>query len=268
MSTELVVLVIHGMGSQSPDFANEMIQEINERVSDLGKDPEEISWRSIYWADILEERQIKYLRDAKRSGDIDFIGLRKFMLTAFGDASAYQKVESTENTTYDDIHNRIKSVIEDAYVIDLGSKPKPMIVVAHSLGGHIMSNYIWDMQHSKDTQLSTFERMKHLVGIVTFGCNIPFFTFAYKKVVPIEFPPKQLRSELKRKAKWLNYYDPDDVLGYPLKVINPEYKKVVSKDIAINVGGIFSSWNPMSHSKYWTDNDFTKPVSKLIVSFL
>ena len=110
--------------------------------------------------------------------------------------------------------------------------------------------------------------MEKLAGIVTFGCNIPLFTFAYEDVVPIEFPPSTLPQYLKKKAKWMNYYDPDDVLAYPLKAINPAYNAVVKKDIPINVGGIFSSWNPLSHSDYWTDNSFTKPVAKLVSSFL
>ena len=268
MSKDLAVLVIHGMGSQTPDFAAEMIDELCERIDDAGKDPKRIAWESIYWADILEEKQLSYLSEAKRQGDLDFVSLRKFMLTSFGDAGAYQKVESSENSTYEKIHERVELVIKSLYESKLGSASKPMIIIAHSLGGHIMSNYIWDKQHSNNPQENTFESMKDLVGIVTFGCNIPLFTFAYNKVEPIEFPPHSLPDNLKQKSKWLNYYDPDDVLGYPLKAINAEYDKVVTTDEAINVGGIFSSWNPMSHSGYWTDNDFTKPVSKFISSFL
>ena len=268
MTTKLAVLAIHGMGSQSPDFADEMIDELSGRVSAAGKDARAVAWRTIYWADILEGRQLKYLRDAKRSGDLDFVRLRKFMLTSFGDASAYQKVDSNANTVYEDIHGRVAAAIQDLYVSDLGSQPKPMIILAHSLGGHIMSNYIWDMQHTTGSPLSAFEQMKHLVGIVTYGCNIPMFTFAYQKIVPIAFPPPSLPAHLKKKAKWFNFYDPDDVLGYPLKAINPEYRKAVSRDIPINVGGILSSWNPMSHGKYWTDNDFTNPVARFIAQFL
>ena len=85
---------------------------------------------------------------------------------------------------------------------------------------------------------------------------------------PIKFPAPGLPSGLKKKARWLNFYDPDDILGYPLKPINSDYRKVVTKDIAINAGGFFSSWNPLSHNGYWKDNDFTKPVSNLIASFL
>ncbi len=268
MDPKLAILVIHGMGSQSPDFAEPMIRELNGRITDLKRDPEQIAWRSIYWADILEARQLKYLSDAERQADLDFIRLRKFMLTSFGDASAYQKVTSSANTTYDDIHARVRSEIEALYVTDLGSQPQPLLVIAHSLGGHIMSNYIWDLQQSKAKKPSAFERMKTLAGIVTFGCNIPLFTFAYQTVVPIAFPPPELAPDLKKKARWLNFYDPDDVLGYPLRAICPAYKKVVNRDIAINVGGVLSSWNPASHTRYWTDNDFTKPVAKFIAGFL
>jgi hypothetical protein len=268
MAIEVGVLIIHGMGSQTPAFADPMIKELRERISGLNKDQEKVAFRSVYWADILEGRQLKYLRDAESTGDIDFKGLRRFMLTAFGDASAYRKVDSDVNTTYDEIHDRIKVEVKDMYENDLGSKPKPLIVLAHSLGGHIMSNYIWDMQKLKNPDLSPFERMNYVTGIVTFGCNIPFFTFAYRKIVPIRFPHPRLPAALKAKAKWFNFYDPDDVLGYPLKAICEAYNDVVDDDIAINVGGILASWNPMSHCEYWTDNDLTRPVASFIAGFL
>jgi len=268
MSKELAVLVIHGMGSQQPDFANPMIQELNLRVDNLKRDSSQIAWRSVYWADILEPRQTKYFKDAKRSGDLDYTGMRKFMLTAFGDASAYQKVDSSHNSTYTDIHQRISDGVEQLYVTDLNSRPKPLLVIAHSLGGHIMSNYVWDMQKGYSTAPSPFQRMEKLSGIITFGCNIPFFTFAYKDVKPIKFPPSQLPPPLKSKARWFNYYDPDDILGYPLKPLSTEYRKTVTRDIPINVGNFLTSWNPVSHSGYWTDNDFTRPVARFIATFL
>ena len=268
MAAELGILVIHGMGSQAPDFASEMIEEINDRIDDMGKDPDDIAWQPIYWADILEPRQSQYLRDAKRTADLNYISLRRFMLSAFGDASGYQLVKGAGNNTYTKIHKRVQNRIKSLFVTGLGSKNKPMLILAHSLGGHIMSNYIWDMQNAVTAGLSPFERMNRLSGIVTFGCNIPLFTFAYDNVLPITFPPAGLSQTLKNKAKWLNYYDPEDVLGYPLKSINAAYDNTVTEDIAIEVGGLFSSWNPLSHVEYWTDNDFTIPVSKYIKTFL
>ena len=104
-----------------------------------------------------------------------------------------------------------------------------------------------------------FESMKTVKGFITFGCNIPLFTFALPKIVPITLPAG---------ATWRNYYDPDDVLGYPLKPLSTDYASTVEDDIAVNVGGFFSSWNPMSHTGYWTDNDFTKPVAKFLSGLL
>ena len=104
--------------------------------------------------------------------------------------------------------------------------------------------------------------------MITFGCNIPLFTFAYEDVKPIKFPAEQLEDPARSKSQWLNFYDPDDLLGYPLKPINDAYDAVVKSDLPINAGSIFTSWNPLSHGGYWTDNDFTNPVSEFIADFL
>ena len=248
-----------------------MIEELNQRIEALRRNSDRIAWKTIFWANILEPIERKYFRNANRTNDLDYIRLRKFVISALGDATAYQKVTSSANTTYEKIHDRVGQAIRELFNNDLDGTPAPLIVMAHSLGGHIMSNHIWDMQHAQPNALaglSEFERMETLAGMVTFGCNIPLFTFAYTKVEPIAFPAPQLPDNLKGKARWLNFFDPDDVLGYPLKPINGDYRRVVKRDIAINVGGIFSSWNPLSHNGYWTDNDFTKPVSKFIASFL
>jgi hypothetical protein len=74
-----------------------------------------------------------------------------------------------------------------------------------------------------------------------------------------------LAGSIRNAAHWLNVYDPDDVLGYSIKLLYPEYlSKSQIEDHPINVGGLLTSWNPLSHNAYWTDNDFTKPVAKLI----
>jgi hypothetical protein len=36
------------------------------------------------------------------------------------------------------------------------------------------------------------------------------------------------------------------------------------KDISINAGSFFSSWNPLSHNAYWKDPDFYRPVARLL----
>jgi len=263
---DVCIAVIHGMGSQKPGYSVPMRDEINHR---LGADASRVKWKEIYWANILEQREKDYLTAANTNNDMDWISLRRFMIRAFGDASAYRKTHDPNNSAYHDIHEKVRAAIA---ALDDGSNA-PLIVMAHSLGGHIMSNYIYDIQQSASVVAagsSDFQQMKTLAGMITFGCNIPFFTLAYKKtdIQPISFPGVGLTPAQRSKAKWLNFYDPDDVLGYPLKAINQKYNRVVADDISINVGGILSSWNPMSHQKYWTDNDFTKPVTRFLQSWL
>jgi hypothetical protein len=270
-TVKLAVVVIHGMGSQSSAFAEPVKAELSKRIADAGKNPADIAWLPVYWADILEPAQTRYLAAATAVNDLDWMGLRKFIVKALGDASGYQFVGAA-SSTYVEVHDRIRASIHDLYANELDFSPVPLVVLAHSLGSHIMSSYVWDTQRGNatgaDPASSSFERMEWLAGLVTFGSNIPLFTFAYDPVVAISFPGHGLPPELEAKARWLNYFDKDDVLGYPLKPISPSYNEVVDEDIEINVGGFGASLTPLSHGAYWTDDDFTKPVARFLADFL
>jgi hypothetical protein len=270
MATKLAVLIIHGMGTQTPGFADELIAELKQRLAAHGKDATEVAFAAVFWADITQPAQETYLARARETDELDFLSVRRFVVGALGDAAAYQKIEDPNNSVYTAIHERIQVVIHDLFVNQLGEISVPLVVMAHSLGGHIMSNYIWDMQKGNVTRqgLSGFEKFWSHAGMITFGCNIPLFTFAYKKIEPIEFPSPRLPPKVKALARWYNFYDPDDVLGYPLKPVSAGYARVVDADTAINVGGLLSSWNPASHGKYWTDDSFTRPVATFLATFL
>ena len=62
--------------------------------------------------------------------------------------------------------------------------------------------------------------------LVTTGCNIPIFVAAHKEMhlIPIA-PPTQL-------FKWINFYDPDDVLGCPLQPLSNGYRALVEQAAA------------------------------------
>lgn len=67
-------------------------------------------------------------------------------------------------------------------------------------------------------------------------------------------------------ARWLNFFDRDDVLGYPLKPTGPAYGAAVNEDLEINVGGWFKSRTPLSHNGYWESKDLARRLAGVIGS--
>ncbi|MBU2883437.1 hypothetical protein KO525_13860 [Psychrosphaera sp. B3R10] len=262
METKLVVAIIHGMGDIHPDFADQFIDDVCDQISpDVS--PQAIKFVPIHWGYITQPIQDQFYQRANAVADLDYKPVRKFILSALGDAAAYQKKPNQTNSTYQQIHSVVKSKL-DINVPD----NTPLIVVAHSLGCHIMSNYLWDKQHHPDPAASPFQNGKTLAGMFTLGCNIPLFSFAESDPQPIAFPGNVLSSTLKQNARWFNYFDKDDVLGYPIKVINEAYNKVVDEDIEVDIGGLLRSWNPFSHDVYWSDKDIINPVAKYLSTTL
>lgn len=278
MAKKLAVAVIHGIGSQGetkPPKTDQLVfsRELRDRTArELGQSQFDanVAWREIFWSDILQERQNAYLAGIKRRTRGD--KMRSFILCNLADASAYRKTGDPNDTTYEDIHARVKETIKD---LEGDVEPhSPLIVLAHSLGGHIMSNYIYDAVKTPALTPTRFQQLKTMGGFVTFGCNIPLFTFAYRpnKVFPIKFPGTDLPADKRFLPWWLNFYDKDDVLGYPLKDIGPNYARLIDRnelrETAINAGGALSFWNPLSHNGYWRDDDFYRPLTRFLKKFL
>ncbi|MCP5076305.1 MAG: hypothetical protein GY947_23790 [Rhodobacteraceae bacterium] len=274
MTKKLAVAVIHGMGSQGvkrPSNSDEISfsKELYNRVRRKIKPPEfdeNIAWREIFWADILQSRQQEYYDNIKRQ--VRSHKMRNFVLANLGDAAGYRKTTDANDQIYVRVHDRVNQVISE--LEDDVQDDSMLVVIAHSLGGHVMSNYIYDMSKNSDAGLTDFRKMKSLAVFVTFGCNIPVFTFAYpqNQVFPITFPGTNVPADKRLSPWWSNYYDKDDVLGYPLARLSDGYAALHDRnelcDYPINSGGMFASWNPMSHNGYWKDSDFVEPVARLL----
>lgn len=272
MAYKLGVLVIHGIGDQKEDFADGLIREVASR---LDARADQVFWKPVWWAPIAKLEEARLIDRLSQGSDLDYRRLRRFVVHILGDAVAYQRVpgENAEAALYVRIHALITEklrALRDA-MPGTGAQTPPLMVVAHSLGGHIMSNYIWDQQHPAEQRAADlgdpFMRTETLAGMFTFGCNIPLFALALPTMVPIRFPGNQLTEGQKAAAQWLNLYDPDDVLGFPLAPLSDSYAKIVT-DRAVNVGGVLTMWNPLSHNAYWTDNDVTKPLTAMIEQLL
>ena len=275
MAYKLGVLIVHGMGSQKPDFAEPMKRGLRRCIAAGGGDPAEVYWEPVYWAGFLGEKQKKLWDRLSNNRSFRYNSIRKFVVGAMGDAVGYQQSPTRAGSVYPDIHNLVLAHLQKMRR-RLGNADLPLVILAHSLGSVIMSDYIWDRQKHYKPRLygrTAFERMETVSLVVTFGSTLPLFSLAYYPVVSFAFPPAGLKrffppgtavAKISQAAKWLNYYDRDDVLGYPLKPTSPSYNKNVTEDKQVNVGGVFSSWNPLSHTAYWTDQDFCKPVARAI----
>ena len=286
MDFDLGVLLIHGMGDQEPGFAGPMVDELKARVRRLGADDRRICFQSVWWAPVVAKRQVDLLRAMADAGELDWMPLRRFVVQSLADAVAYQTsyrpISKDQLSVYDDVHRIIRNGVRELRNRIRGQGGKeagedeeaPLVIIAHSLGCHMISNHVWDARHAAPSKKAgnAFERMETLSALVTLGSNLPLFTLSFPDPEPIEIPtpgiekyfPNASKEELAEVTRWLNLYDPDDVFGYPLRPINPKFAQAVSEDRAINAGGLFRSWNPASHTAYWTDDSVTKPVAELL----
>lgn len=262
---KLAVAIIHGIGTQ-PDsrdkdgqhtFAQSLIASLRQH---LGAEAEQVAFQTLHWASVLDKRQLAFL-DQLRDQPIRWRWLRRIVTLFLGDASGYRQVSEAYDTTYEEVHQCLRGGLNALRAkVDADT---PLVVLAHSLGGHIFSNFVWDQQRINQTPScphDPFLALETLAGLITFGSNIPLFTFAYDTVVPIRFPGHCLRQPVREQARWLNLYAPADVLGYPLRAV-PAYAAVVAEDRAMPVGPWYKRHTPLSHLAYWDDRRFQNYVA-------
>ncbi len=268
----LAVAIIHGIGTQADQrnaegqhlFAQNLIGSLRRR---LGVDAKHVAFQSLYWASVLDKRENAYL-DKLTAEPVSWRWLRRIVTLFLGDASGYRKVSQAYDTTYEEVHQSLRHGL-NALRAQVGAQT-PLVVLAHSLGGHIFSNFVWDQQKLNTTPScprDPFLALETLAGLVTFGCNIPLFTFAYDPVVPIRFPGHCLTDSVREQARWLNLYAPADPLGYPLRPL-PNYTKVVTQDRAMPVGPWYKRHTPLSHLEYWDDAQFHAYVASYLCQLL
>jgi hypothetical protein len=256
MPRHVAVVFVHGILGENISFAEIMRQGL---VALLPKELRGyVTFESVSWADLVRGRQRNFLQKARASADIADSRLRRFLIEGLGDAAAYQKTRHRENSIYHNVQSRIGETL--AYLDAPGREDRPLIFIGHSLGCHIISSYVWDLNQLKQLteaealaepevkelwlklqNATAFRRLDTFAGFVTLGNNMPLFTFTFgpERVYPITsappdptgrglkpaFPGSALARPLLEQARWLNFFSKRDLLGYPLKSLNAAYQE-------------------------------------------
>jgi hypothetical protein len=262
------IAVIHGAGIQKEDFAEILITRIKKKLIETGISEgldfsgDEFEFKPVYWGEVFHEREKKLWEAVQAGGKLDFLTLRKFIIEFLGDAIAYQPTRD-QFQNYERVHEIYFNALKQ--LSDQVGGSAPLMIIGHSLGTVITSNYFYDVQKTEDRlpylrdwmqNASPLMKGETLANFISMGSPLALWSLRYLNFnKPIQVPSKEfLTHHPHGKGGWWNIYDRDDVLGYPLKSLNEAYNKAVSKDVEMNIGNFLTSWNPLSHFQYVNDD--------------
>lgn len=237
------ILFLHGMGESGTGYANKLIDRIKKQVSG-----EVITYSVGYDKSMVTEQELLKTVYSGSSFNLSYMSIRNFMLTYVGDVGAM--TNKNNRYAYEQTHLLIRQGLRT--LESLLDDDEEIIVVAHSLGCEVFSNYLWD------AGVNTSKKNYHVGKVSTFvtlGCNIPIFNAGLPHVSMFKKPSKDF--------SWLNYYSKYDVLGYPLKPLGADYSELV-EDIDFNVGGWLTQYTPLCHMHYWNDRGFAKELGNVV----
>lgn len=285
MTKKVALITFHGMGKTAPDYNQGVVKELNNRLGPLA---EKIHFGKVYYQGILQPNEDRVWESV--SPRVNWDELRKFLLFGFADAAGLESNKEDTKSVYWLAQLAIAKELFAA--MNAVGKDGPVIFLAHSLGCQVASCYLWDANlknlYGRDPSAGIWKNLheacdaiagpeklsseeidflqgKTLEIFITTGCNIPIFVAAHAKEEIIPIQPNN-------HFKWVNYYDKDDVLGWPLSDLSEQYKKtVVDKQVNASggvLGWLLKSWNPLSHLQYWEDKDILDPLEKSIRSIV
>lgn len=261
MIDRVAVAVVHGMGDQPSTFADSFERGVRKQFrKQSGRPDDALVIRPVHWAPILEVPQVELLKRMNAAGRLDWTELRSFMVHFLADVFAYQ-VTPHDRAVYDAVHAVFARTLRD--LAHEAGGDAPLCIVAHSLGTVIASNYVYDLQQLPSRDLrpalvrdamgdTPLERCETFADFYTLASPLGLFSLRYPEFGrPVVVP-----------GRWLNIYDRDDVIAWPLKTLNDAYAAQVDEDRQLNVGGLIQGPTPLSHTGYWNDGDVHEAVGR------
>ncbi|MFC5995712.1 hypothetical protein ACFQE5_15985 [Pseudonocardia hispaniensis] len=204
----------------------------------------------------------------------------RWMVVHFvGDVIAYDRTAGATN--YTAIHETFARGL--AALADRAGEDAPLCVIAHSFGSVLASDYVYDRQQSDQGRAlvapavaaaagpSPLARGETLGWFYTMGSPLALWSLRYPAAEldrPIAFPGSGLADRYPGlPGEWVNFYDADDVIAYPMRGLSPAYARVVTEDRAVSVHG----WNPifatpLAHPYYWSDRAVMQRIARSLAA--
>ena len=224
-------------------------------------------FREGLWADITQDGEdiLKSRMFNDPDTDVDWRKARDFFVDYLGDAISYFKGKTTDiYSQYNEIHNRI-----DGLVQNLSNETNPnqntlLTVVSHSLGTVVLSDYLYDKRDSLKTEYQLI-----FSNFFTLGSPIALYAnrfYNHQSKNFSNFKPHKVKDA---NGVWINMFDEDDIVGYPIRPVNSYCKKAVTADLNVSVGSFLAGGTPASHTGYWEDKQVGKIIAeKLAIDWL
>lgn len=268
----VALLTVHGQGRTARGYADPFIAKVRRRLPSAHR--HEAAFQQAFYQEDLEVNQDRYYQAVRRRIQSHF--LRGQFLFGFSDASSLQVRKEGDDSAYYKAQRDIRTAFQTLYQQLNTPEEICLVVVADSLGGQVMSNYLWDAQvHAmrgyhpgigiwQEKDLSFSDNLREVMfcrgygihTLITTGCNIPLFVAGHAES-SIQAIPKPNDT-----FRWLNYFDDDDPLGWPLRPLSDSYEALV-EDKEIRVG-----FSPLTHMGYWSNGRFIRAVAKLLTGIL
>ncbi len=294
----VVLLCLHGIGTYIEEFRDVRTRfdrklwaglygELGEALSD------NVIWTPVVWSQPdLEARQRELIEDRD-----EWEKVFKFVASALTDAAAFQfyndhrSGDSNYAKSLGAIYSALKGA--EAEIKRRGFDPEdvPIVTVAQSMGCHVFSTYAWDIQNAPKRVAGSaktptpFARLDTLSSVFFTGCNIPILTAGVdpKKKIPLRLLRHETFADVQR---WVNIYDPDDLLGYPIRDGYAEYYdpgpemqqtqahygrdpkteiSVVDLETELSVFDVgLGALTPLAHLKYWQSDNVHRMVASTL----
>lgn len=298
------MLFVHGVGIREPDYARTAIARLREQFRAATGYPdadEDLVIESAYWAPAVAEREDRLgeravpglasgwfsamnkltqkvatgstlalvplalsglVRHVPGVPKIHWPTLRWAVTNFVGDVVSYQ-VSPHSREVYDGVHAQVAAALGR---LAERAPDAPLFVVAHSLGSVIAADHFYDLSKGRRRAATALEGGLTLTGFYTLGSPIALWTqrdgdFARPLQIPARLSADPV---LAAAAEWINFYDADDVLAFPLKGLSPEWDKAVDEDRSVSVGALIIGMSPVSHVAYWNDAAVIRPIANSI----